>query len=127
MIDDIESIADSCINIFNAIERKKVAKIKYPDQIISNVTLIFSITRDAIEMMVTMLTHDEDMPLSMANETEKELNNLRDIFKSEHLNNLEKGVYKYDAGIIYIDIISQCERIGDYAINVDESFKILYN
>lgn len=127
MIDDIESIADSCMNIFHAIERKKTAKINYPDPIINNVTLIFSITRDAIEMMVTMLTHHEDLPLSMANETEKELNNLRDIFKSEHLDNLEKGVYKYDAGNIYIDIISQCERIGDYAINVDESFKMLYN
>ncbi|HOO85476.1 MAG TPA: hypothetical protein PLS94_12980, partial [Prolixibacteraceae bacterium] len=76
--------------------------------------------------MVTMLTHEEDMPLSMANDTEKEINNFRDILKSEHLNNLEKGVYKYDAGIMYNDIVSQSERIGDYAYNVDESFKNLF-
>ncbi|MCF8361732.1 MAG: Na/Pi cotransporter family protein [Prolixibacteraceae bacterium] len=123
MIDDIESIADSCINILNAIERKRENKIRFPEQINNNVNLMFEMVRDALDMMVTMLTYNEDMPLNMALETEKEINNFRDILKSEHLNNLEKGVYKYDAGIIYNDIISQCERIGDFAINVDESYK----
>jgi phosphate:Na+ symporter len=127
MIDDIESIADSCMNILNAIERKRNARIVFPEQINNNVTLIFSMVREALDMMVTMLTHDEELPLSMAIETEKELNNFRDILKREHLDNLERGTYKYDAGIIYNDIISQSERIGDYAMNVDESFKGLFN
>ena len=126
MIDDIESIADSCVNIFKAIERKKEQKIKFPEQINNNVHLIFTMVRAALDTMVTMLTHDEELPLSMAQDAETELNNFRDILKSEHLNNLEKGVYKYDAGILYNDIISQCERIGDFAINVDESFKNLF-
>jgi len=126
MIDDMESIADSCVNILNIIERKRVEKIQFPLQINDNVRLIFTMVREALDLMVTMLTHEEDMPLSMANETEKEINNFRDILKSEHLNNLEKGVYKYDAGIMYNDIVSQSERIGDYAYNVDESFKNLF-
>ncbi|MDA3879094.1 MAG: Na/Pi cotransporter family protein [Prolixibacteraceae bacterium] len=123
MIDDIESVADSCINILNAIDRKNEKKIRFPEPVNNNVHLMFNMVRDALDMMVTMLTHNDVLPLSMAVETEKEINNFRDILKSEHLNNLEKGVYKYEAGIIYNDIISQCERIGDYAINVDESYK----
>ena len=123
MIDDIESIADSCINILNAIERKKDRKLVFPDRINNNVHLIFNMVRDSLDMMVTMLTHDEEVPLSMAQVAENEINNFRDILKSEHLDNLERGVYKYDAGMIYNDIVSQCERIGDYAINVDEAFK----
>lgn len=123
MIDDIESIADSCINILNAIEQKKEHKLTFPDHINNNVYLIFNMVRDALDMMVTMLTHDEEVPLSMAQVTENEINNFRDILKSEHLDNLEKGIYRYDAGMIYNDIVSQCERIGDYAINVDEAFK----
>lgn len=126
MIDDIESIADSCVNILNAIERKKDQKIFFPEQINNNVHLLFSMVRGALDLMVTMLTHNEELPLSLAQETEKEINNFRDILISEHLNNLEKGIYKYDAGIIYNDIISQSERIGDFAINVDESFKNLF-
>jgi phosphate:Na+ symporter len=126
MIDDIESIADSCINILNAIERKRAAKIVFPEQINNNVRLIFTMVREALDMMVTMLTHEDELHLNMAMQTEKEINNYRDILKSEHLNNLEKGVYKYDAGMIYNDIVSQSERIGDFTINVDESFKNLF-
>lgn len=126
MIDDIESIADSCINILNAIDRKRIQKIVFPDHINNNIHLMFNMVRDSLDMMVTMLTHDEELPLSLAQVTESEINNFRDILKSEHLDNLEKGIYKYDAGIIYNDIVSQCERIGDYAINVDEAFKGLF-
>ena len=126
MIDDIESIADSCVNILNSIERKRAQKIVFPEQINNNVHLLFSMVRGSLDLMVTMLTHKEEISLSLAKDTENEINNFRDILKSEHLNNLEKGIYKYDAGIIYNDIISQCERIGDFAMNVDESFKNIY-
>ena len=126
MIDDIESIADSCINIMNAIEKKRKQGIEFPDHITNNIHLMFNMVRDALDMMVTMLTHTEEIPLSMAQDTEKEINNFRDILKSEHLNNLEKGIYNYDAGILYNDIISQSERIGDYAMNVDEAFKNIF-
>lgn len=126
MIDDIESIADSCMNILNISERKRIRKIEFPEPVNNNIQLMFNMVQESLDTMVTMLTHEEQLPLSMAQETEKEINNFRDILKSEHLDNLEKGVYNYDAGILYNDIISQCERIGDFAINIDESYKSLF-
>ncbi len=125
MIDDIKSIANSCMNILNAIERKREQKIEFSDLLNNNIFLMFNMVKESLDIMVAMQTHDEQLPLSMAQQTEKEINNYRDILKSEHLNNLEKGVYKYEAGIIYNDIISQCERIGDFAFSVDESSKSL--
>lgn len=126
MIDDIESIADSCMNMLNIIERKRARKIEFPEPVNNNIQLMFNMVQESLDTMVTMLTNEEKLPLSMAQDTEKEINNFRDILKSEHLDNLEKGVYNYDAGILYNDIISQCERIGDFAINVDESYKSLF-
>jgi phosphate:Na+ symporter len=126
MIDDIESIADSCMNILNITERKRLRKIEFTEPVNNNIQLMFNMVQEALDTMVTILTHEEQLPLSMAQETEKEINNYRDILKSEHLDNLEKGIYNYDAGILYNDIISQCERIGDFAINVDESYKSLF-
>jgi phosphate:Na+ symporter len=126
MIDDIESIADSCMNILNIAERKRVRKIEFPEPVNNNIQLMLNMVQEALDTMVTILTQKDQLPLSMAQETEKEINNFRDILKSEHLDNLEKGIYNYDAGILYNDIISQCERIGDYAINVDESYKSLF-
>jgi phosphate:Na+ symporter len=126
IIDDIESIADSCMNMLNIIERKKARKIEFPEPVYNNIQLMFNMVQESLDTMVTLLAHEDKLPLSMAQETEKEINNFRDILKSEHLDNLEKGVYNYDAGILYNDIISQCERIGDFAINVDKSYKSLF-
>jgi len=126
MIDDIESIADSCMNILNAIERKRSAKIEFPEHIQNNISLMMNMVKEALDTMVTMLTYEEELPFSLAQNNEREINNFRDILKSEHLNNLEKGIYKYEAGMLYNDIISQCERIGDYVFNVEESLKSLY-
>jgi len=126
MIDDIESIADSCMNILNIVERKRAKKIEFPEPVNNNIQLMLNMVQEALDIMVTMLTHDEKLPLSMSQETEKEINNFRDILKNEHLDNLEKGIYNYDAGIVYNDLISQCERIGDFAINVVESYKTLF-
>jgi phosphate:Na+ symporter len=126
MIDDIESIADSCMNMTNAVERRRAKKIDFPEPVNNNILLMFNMVQESLDIMVTMLTHDEGLPLSMSQETEKEINNFRDILKNEHLDNLEKGIYNYDAGIIYNDIVSQCERIGDYAINIVESYKSLF-
>ena len=126
MIDDMESIADSCNNILNIVERKKLKKIEFPEPINNNIQLMFNMVQESLDIMVTVLTHDEELPFSMSQETEKEINNFRDILKNEHLDNLEKGIYNYDAGIIYNDIISQSERIGDFAFNVVESYKTLF-
>lgn len=125
MIDDLKCISESCVNITTAIEHKRFSKLDFPEQIHNNILLIFNMVNEALDIMVTMLTHEEETPLSMAQETEREINNYRDILKSDHLNNLQRGIYNYDAGIIYNDIISQSERIGDFAIDVDESYKTL--
>jgi phosphate:Na+ symporter len=104
MIDDMESIADSCNNILNIVERKKLKKIEFPEPINNNIQLMFNMVQESLDILVTVLTHDEELPFSMSQETEKEINNFRDILKNEHLDNLEKGIYNYDAGIIYNDI-----------------------
>ena len=126
MVDDIESIADSNLNILGAYERKVQRNLVFPERVENNIALMFHMVDDAINNMVTMLTHEEEFPLSVAQDMERDINNFRDILKSEHLDNLQKGIYNYDIGIIYNDIISQCERIGDYTINVVESFKNIY-
>jgi phosphate:Na+ symporter len=39
----------------------------------------------------------------------------------EHLDNIKNGIYTYEAGIIFNDIFSECEKLGDYIINVSEA------
>ena len=48
---------------------------------------------------------------------ESEINNYRNQLKVEHLDNLKNDVYTYDSGIIFNDLFSECEKLGDFIIN----------
>ena len=59
--------------------------------------------------------------LDDANKVEREINQLRNQLKRSYLENAEKGEYKFQSGILYNDIFSSCEKIGDHIINVSEA------
>ena len=52
---------------------------------------------------------------------ENEINNLRDQLKSQNIADLNNKEYSYQQGVYYMDIISECERLGDYVVNVVEA------
>ena len=52
---------------------------------------------------------------------ENEINNFRDQLKSQNINDVNNHVYTYGIGTIYMDIINECEKLGDYVVNVVEA------
>jgi len=61
--------------------------------------------------------------LNRAIQLEKRVNNYRSQLKAEHLDNLAKEVYSYEAGILFNDLFSECEKLADYVINVSEALE----
>ncbi|MCL3780380.1 Na/Pi cotransporter family protein [Prolixibacteraceae bacterium JC049] len=120
-IDDIESIADSCMNIASNLVRKRDQRLKFPEEVESNLKVMLGLVAESVNIMMVNLKLDKVVSVDAAKEKEEEINNYRDILKGEHLSNIEKGLYGYAEGIIYTDIVSECERLGDFAINVSEA------
>lgn len=58
-----------------------------------------------------------------AYEMEKAINDYRTVLKQEHLIAIEEKKYDYPTGILYNDMFSECEKIGDFAINVTQAVK----
>ena len=63
----------------------------------------------------------ESVNLEKAQLIEMEINSYRNQLKVEHLDNIKNKVYTYEAGIIFNDIFSECEKLGDFVINVTEA------
>jgi phosphate:Na+ symporter len=59
--------------------------------------------------------------ISNAEDAENSINEYRNHLKEEHLLNLEKNVYNYQTGVFYMDVVAECEKVGDYIINVSEA------
>ena len=83
---------------------------------------------DLLEAAFVAMTENLKSPLvvlkdiSNAEHAEDDINDYRNILREEHIVNCEKEGYNYQTGVFYIDIVQELEKIGDFIINVSQSF-----
>lgn len=122
MVSDIESVGDSALNIAKAMKRKREQKAWFPQELRDNINKMFELVDNALDMMLENTKNEfSEVRIKKAWEIEREINDYRTALKTEHLANVEEKKYKYQAGIIYNDMFSECEKIGDFCINVSEA------
>ena len=121
-ISEIESIGDSCFNIARTLNRKKSIKQDFTDDQYTHIHQMFALTDDALSHMNVMFIHSRDnIDVNRSFNIENEINNYRNQLKNENINDIEEGLYDYNLGTMYMDIIQECEKLGDYVINVVEA------
>ncbi len=122
IINDLERIGDVCYQMSKAIERKSDKKVWFTPEQRQNLQEMFNKVDAAISHMIVNLENDySGADMDKAHELEKEINKLRNKFRKEHLVNIEQGEYNFQSGIIYNDLFSSAERVGDHIINVSEA------
>jgi len=122
LIDDIESIADSCMNIAKTFQRKRNQKTWFTPELRDNVNAMYNLVEESLNLMLINIDNDYGkVEIDKAYEIENKINKFRDKLKKDHLEKIEKKKYKYQAGIIYNDLISEGEKLADYVINISEA------
>ena len=121
---EIESIADSSLNVAKAVGRRNEQNVEFPEFIDEKLQHMMAIVDEALVVMCANLTIEyKEVKAKKAYEVEQTINDYRTILQQEHLTAIEEKKYDYATGIIYSDIFFECEKIGDYAINVTEAIK----
>lgn len=123
IISEIESIGDSGFNIARILQRKKIHGKRFAPDMIQKLDYMFGIIDNAFDSMIDNLSkgYSKLENISNAENAESDINEYRNNLKEEHLLNLEHNNYNYQTGVYYMDIITECERVGDYMINVSEA------
>lgn len=128
IIDDTESVADYCQNINLLLLKKRSDGVWFNEHITMSISRMFRLVDDAFMVMRDNLEGDiSRVDLPEAYEREDAINRFRNGVKQDHIAKIEKGVYSYQAGILYMDIIAQCERMGDSLINISEDIAEITN
>lgn len=121
---DLESVADCNFNLARSVNRMRENNVKLKESAMEKLELMFNLTEEALSVMRENLQQDElTVSLTKARLLEDQINNYRNQLKSEHLDNLSNNVYSYEAGIIFNDLFSECEKLADYVINVSEALE----
>ncbi|MGX8707607.1 MAG: Na/Pi cotransporter family protein, partial [Bacteroidales bacterium] len=121
-IGELESIGDSGFNMARILRRKYEAKISFTPEQEEGVKQMFDLSQEAGARMLEMLTgRREDFDFNPSEEIEARINECRERLKEQNLRDVDNHVYTYDSGSIYMDLVNEAEKCGDYIINVVEA------
>jgi len=121
-ISELESIGDSCYNIARTLNRRQKGKEEFTTSQYNHIHQMFELTDDSLTQMNVLLTGRKDnLDANRSFNIETEINNYRNQLKSENINDVNNHEYTYAIGTMYMDIISECEKLGDYVVNVVEA------
>ena len=121
-ISEIESIGDSCSNLAHIIRRCRESKEDFTQEQYVNIQKMMEQTNKALDNMMYVCTHEkEEININRSFVIENEINSLRNRLKSKNIDDVNNHVYTYTIGTIYMDLVQECEKLGDYVINVIEA------
>ncbi len=122
-ISELESIGDSCYNMARTINRKMQAKQDhFTEKQYEHLHQMMELTENALtQMNILMSGRKESYDVNRTFNIENEINNFRNQLKSQNILDINNHEYTYAVGTIYLDIIAECEKVGDYVVNVVEA------
>ncbi|MGG6545340.1 UNVERIFIED_CONTAM: Na/Pi cotransporter family protein [Prevotella sp. 15_C9] len=121
-ISELESIGDACYNIARTENRRVKGKEKFSEEQYNRIFQMFELTDEALTQMNRILVgHKHENDIHHSFNIENEINNYRDQLRSQNINDVNDHKYTYAIGTMYMDIIQECEKLGDYVVNVVEA------
>ncbi len=122
-ISELESIGDACFNMARTISRKYNGKQDhFNDKQYDHIHQMMELTDQSLSQMNRlMMGRKETFDVNRTFNIEHEINNFRDQLKSQNINDVNNREYTYAVGTIYMDLINECEKLGDYVVNVVEA------
>jgi len=124
IVSELESVGDANFNLARYIKLRHQGKYTFNQWQNDSVNHMFDLTDAALQKMVTILeeaNHISENDFLEACNMEHEINNYRDMMKAQNTINITEHQYDYIVGVSYMDIIAECEKMGDYIINVEEA------
>ncbi|MGM8214123.1 Na/Pi cotransporter family protein [Bacillaceae bacterium W0354] len=118
IVRDIERIGDHFENILELIEYRISNKVQLTEQAYDDLNNMFNLTIETVAQSLECFQKmDKELARSVM-EKEDEIDSMERTYRKKHIMRLNEGICSGMAGIVFVDIISNLERIGDHALNI---------
>ena len=121
IVSELESIGDSCQNLSKTLQRKGEAQAHFTDYNYGHIDRMFQYVSEAMSNMLAVLVDLDNVTiedLTRSYDKEREINEYRNKCRDENIENINNKLYPYSAGVFYMDVICEAEKLGDYIVNV---------
>ena len=122
-VTEIESIGDSCYNLARTISRRRSTNQDFSERQYEHIHSMMKLTDEALVQMIQVVERNENqvVDVNKSFNIENEINNYRNQLKNQNIVDVNNKEYDYQMGVYYMDIIAECEKLGDYVVNVVEA------
>lgn len=118
---DIERIGDHFENIIELIDYKQANKVAITESAMADLEQMFNLTISTVKEALQALDHNDKEAARHVVKKEEEIDKMERKLRKQHILRLNEGVCSGQAGIVYVDIVSNLERVGDHAVNIAEA------
>ena len=121
-ISELESIGDACYNLARILLRKSESADDFTPEQNAAIEKMMRLTDNAMKQMLeTICGRREEVSIAPTRDIEQKINDLRDELKLQNTTDVNTRKYGFAIGTMFIDVISECEKLGDYVVNVVEA------
>jgi len=121
-ISELESIGDACYNLARTLNRRQESGRNFPEPLHQKLNALMSLADEALAQMNRVMTgHRRNHDTHDTYRIENEINQMRRQLKEENTKAVNERQYDYAIGTMFTDMINECEKLGDYVVNVVEA------
>ena len=121
-IGELESIGDACYKMARTVNHLRENKEDFTAEQYTRLHDMFRLVNEAVVQMIVVVSgRRKDLSLADSLSIENDINELRNILRSDSAMGVGAHLYSYAIGTIYNDIVADCEKIGDYVMNIVEA------
>ena len=121
-IGELESVGDACFKTSLTIQHLRESREDFTPQQYTRLHEMFRLVNEALtQMMIVVSGRRNDITLDFSLEIEHDINTLRDEIRAEIIRDVNAHLYSYSIGTFFGDIIANCEKLGDYVMNIVEA------
>lgn len=121
-IGELESIGDACYKIARTVKHVRENKEDFTtEQYVRLHDMLRLVNEAVVQMIVVVNGRRKDLSLTDSLSIESDINDLRNQLKEDTIVGVNSHLYSYALGTLYNDIVSDCEKIGDYVMNIVEA------
>lgn len=123
IVRDIERIGDHFENVLELNEYKLTNKVIITEDAMQDLNEMLDLTISTVSQALEAFEKMDDELANAVMAKENEIDNMEKVYRKNHILRLNKGICNGTAGIVFVDMISNLERIGDHASNVAQEVK----
>lgn len=121
IVNDIERVGDHCSNLAELASEKMNKNLEISKDALSELEDMFNYTLDAVDTSIESFRDGNVERATRVLSIEERIDDLEEELREKHIKRLNRGVCSANSGAVFLDMISNFERIGDHSVNIAEA------